>query len=83
VTYQCLEQNRRHLVASSATLNGIDYLEVIDSELPPLDPLRQRTVLVHCFKPIPTFTRANVVIAGGSRITNIVVTWPPPPSSRR
>jgi hypothetical protein len=75
VTYQCLDENRRRLVEASATLNGIDYIEVIDSELPSFDPLRQRTLLVHCFKPISGFTRANVVITGGTRTTNIVVTW--------
>jgi hypothetical protein len=82
MTYHCLEENRRHLVAASATLNGVDYIEVIDSELPSFDPLRQRTLLVHCFKPIPAFTRANVVISGGSRITNIVVTWAAPASPK-
>jgi len=78
--YSCCDANRRDLVAASSTLNGIDYLEIIDGDLPSSDPLRQRTLLVHCLKPIPAFTAANVQITGGERITVIGIDWAAPAS---
>lgn len=79
--FHCCDNLRRDKVAADATLNGIDYLEVIDHELPLLDQLRQRTLLVYCFKPLPpTFSRDNVRITGGERIKNIAVEWAAPAS---
>jgi hypothetical protein len=77
MTYSCCDTLRRDLVAASPTpLNGIDYLEVIDADLPGADPLRQRTLLVHCLKTLGAgFTGANVQISGGERITNVGVVW--------
>ena len=76
MSYSCCDTLRRDLVAASPTLNGIDYLEVLDSDLPVNDPLRQQTLLVHCLKPLPAgLTRANVQITGGERITNVGVLW--------
>ncbi len=77
--FRCCDNLRRDKVAADATLTGIDYLEVIDHELPLLDPLRQRTLLVYCFKPLPAgFSRDNVVITGGERVRNITVEWAAP-----
>src|SRR5262249_52970047 len=57
-------------------------LEVIDRDLPTSDPLRQRTLLVHCLKPLSLgadqLSERNVVIRGGERIKNITVTWAAP-----
>lgn len=79
--FHCCDNLRRDAVAAHATLNGIDYLEVIDHELPIPDPLRQRTLLVYCFKPLPSgFSRDNVVITGGERVNNIAVEWAAPAS---
>lgn len=79
--YACCDRKRRDLVAASATLNGIDYLEVIDRELPELDPLRQRTLLVHCLKPLPaTFSEDNLQLLGGERVQNIEIEWAAPAS---
>ena len=76
MSYSCCDTLRRDLVAASPTLNGIDYLEVIDADLPSADPLRQCTLLVHCLKPLAAgFTRDNVTISGGERITNVGVLW--------
>jgi len=76
MSYSCCDTLRRNLVAASPTLNGIDFLEVIDGDLPSSDPLRQLTLLVHCLKPLPAgLTRANVQISGGERITTIDVVW--------
>ena len=74
--YRCCDLQRRTLVAAHPTLNGIDYLEVIDRDLPDLDPLRQRTLLVHCLKPVPaTLSAANVRVDGGERVRNVDVQW--------
>ncbi|TPQ34845.1 putative baseplate assembly protein [Bradyrhizobium guangdongense] len=74
--FHCCDELRRDKVAAHPTLNGIDYLEVIDHELPLLDPLRQRTLLVYCLKPLPAgFSRGNVVLTGGERVKNITVEW--------
>ncbi|MBR0713540.1 putative baseplate assembly protein [Bradyrhizobium liaoningense] len=74
--FHCCDELRRDKVAAHPTLNGIDYLEVIDHELPLLDPLRQRTLLVYCLKPLPAgFSSGNVVLTGGERVRNIAVEW--------
>ncbi|PZV00219.1 MAG: putative baseplate assembly protein [Cyanobium sp.] len=59
------------------TLNGIDSLEVIDSALPNLDPLRQRTLLLTFLKPIDPaiFTDEQVAIGGGERVRDPAVSW--------
>jgi Baseplate J-like protein len=67
----CPDDARRDLVHGSA-LNGIDFLEVLAS---------QRTLLVHCFKPLPAPSSANaltpdhVVIEGGVRVRDIGAEW--------
>lgn len=74
--YACCDLQRREAVIDDAVLNGIDYLEVIDHDLPDNDPLRQRTLLVHCFKPLPANLSAdNVQLLGGERIANVQVLW--------
>ncbi|MDB5970556.1 MAG: putative baseplate assembly protein [Hydrocarboniphaga sp.] len=79
--YRCCDALRRNLVAAHPTLNGIDYLEVIDRELPEFDALRQRTLLVHCLKPLPAaFSAGNVELLGGERVRNIEVQWASPAS---
>lgn len=74
--FHCCDSLRRDAVAAHATLNGIDYLEIIDHELSLPDPLRQRTLLVYCLKPLPpAFTRANVRLTGGERVKDIEIEW--------
>ena len=74
VQYACEEPTRRIAVRDSPTLNGIDYLEVLDDDAPPGSP-KQRTLLVHCFKPVPALGADNVRIEGGVRVTAIGVEW--------
>lgn len=75
IQYRCQNEKRRQLVKDDATLNGIDFLEVIDREAPSGSP-RQQTLLVHLLKPVPaSFTRDNVKITGGVRITSVQVLW--------
>ena len=84
--YHCCDNLRRNAVAEHATLNGIDYLEVLDREAPP-DPdppherLRQRTLLVRLLKPVPaTIGTENVMIKGGERVHDIGIEWVAPAS---
>lgn len=75
--YFCDNQRRRNIIKNDAaiSINGIDYLEVLDSESPE-EPLRQRTLLVRLLRPVPaTLTRNNVRIEGGVRITPVHVEW--------
>src|SRR5207253_11386872 len=65
---------------------GIDYLEVLDQELPTpsqgsTNPdLRQKVLLLHLFLPVPPDLAAgklsqSLVIQGGVRITNVSTAW--------
>jgi hypothetical protein len=74
--FSCCNENRKSAVLGNAALNGIDYLEVLDSEAPAGVP-RQQTLLVHCLNSLaaPFPAAANVVIAGGERIKLIGIDW--------
>jgi hypothetical protein len=78
--YRCQTPSRAIEVRGHPTLNGIDYLEVLDDDSP-FERLRQRILLVHCFKPIPALTAENVRIEGGVRVTNVGVRWALPAPS--
>ena len=76
--YFCCDETRRNAVKDHPTLNGIDFLDVVDN---PADPPkeRQRTLLVHFLKdlassPPPSFKLENIRIEGGERRRNIAVT---------
>jgi hypothetical protein len=73
--YACCEERRRAALLAHATLNGIDFLEVLDDASLPNEQ-RQRTLFVHFIKPLaPNAPGAeNVRIEGGERITGIAVT---------
>ncbi len=84
--YQCCDLNRKAAVLGNPTLNGINYLEVLDHEAIPLGSPRQQTLLVHCLNKAPTtLTPSNILITGGESITGITAQWicvasaPPPP----
>ena len=65
--YFCNNQFRAQRVRSNPATpgNGIDYLEVLDSDSP-IESLRQRTLLVRLFKPVPnTLQVDNIKIEGG------------------
>jgi hypothetical protein len=83
--YQCCDLNRKAAVLGNPTLNGIDYLEVLDHEAPADSP-RQQTLFVHLLNTAPTdVTPSNILITGGESITGITAVWvcvasaPPPP----
>lgn len=63
----------------SGTPNGIDYLEVLDSDAIPLGLPRQQILLIHCLRAVPaTLTRDNILITGGESITGITADWVAP-----
>jgi hypothetical protein len=72
--YTCCDELRRNAVAASATLNGIDYLEVLDGDAPAGSP-RQQTLLVRCLKPVPALNVENVQLTGGERVRDVKVQW--------
>jgi hypothetical protein len=72
--YTCCDTLRRNAVADHATLNGIDFLEVLDRDAPADSP-RQRTLLIYCLKPVPLLGIDQVQILGGERVRNIRPQW--------
>lgn len=79
--YHCCDQLRRNAVDAHATLNGIDYLEVVDNDAPAFE-LRQLTLLVRLLKPVPaSLTRTNVRIEGGERVRDVGIEWVAPASA--
>lgn len=80
--YNCCNQERKAAILGNPTLNGIDYLEVLDQEAIPLNSPRQQTLLVHCLKSVPTnLVAGNILISGGESITGIVAQWVSPAST--
>jgi hypothetical protein len=72
--YFCCEDRRRSAVQRHPTLNGIDFLEVIDrSDEPQAE--RQRILLLHFIKDLApgSLDTQNIRIEGGERISNIVI----------
>ncbi len=73
--YSCCTERRRNAILEHPTLNGIDFLKVLDSPALPNEQ-RQRTLFVHFIKPLAAnaLNADNVRIEGGERIRNIGVT---------
>lgn len=72
--YFSKDDRRRDIIATQAGLNGIDFLEVLDSPALPLDQ-RQRTLFVHFINDPGALALGpgNVVVEGGERITGIQI----------
>ena len=75
--YACCTPRRLAAVRAAGVLNGIEYVEVSDSEAP-TEALRQRTLFVRLLDPDPTITTTNVTITGGDRIPEVDVEWVAP-----
>lgn len=73
--YFCCDERRLRAVKEAAALNGIEYLEVSDSEAPP--GLRQRTLFVRFLQAPAALSEANVRITGGERIA-VGIEWVAP-----
>jgi hypothetical protein len=80
--YACCKPVRKSYVQGNPTLNGLDYLEVLDSEAPPLGLPRQQTLVLHCLNAVhPALTTDNILITGGESITGITAAWVATPSA--
>ena len=82
--YRCCNENRKAAVLGNPTLNGINYLEVIDREAIGHDSPRQQTLLVHCLNPLSlpsSLAASNILITGGESITGITAQWVAPASA--
>jgi len=79
VIYSCCTENRKAKVKGNLALNGIDFLEVLDTDevTLALGGPRQQTLLIHCLNPLtqPGWSVSNVVISGGESITQIGIDW--------
>lgn len=73
--YHCCDELRRNAVDAHLTLNGIDYLEVLDRGAPAGSP-RQRTLFLRLLKAVPAgFSAHQVRIEGGERERGIRIEW--------
>jgi len=71
----CTYPRRIEVVREHPTLNGIEYLEVVARDAP-TQQLQQKTLLVHCVKPLATVpTKKDVTISGGARVQSIEILW--------
>ncbi len=72
--YSCCDELRRQVVRNHPTLNGIDFLEVIDHTAP-TEAERQRKLKLHFVKPLGALTllTSNIRLEGGERITTFHV----------
>lgn len=76
--YVCGSERRLLAVKRAGLLDGIEYLEVRDTDENNLarKGLRQRTLYVRLLVPVPgTLGPANVVVDGGERIGSVGVEW--------
>ena len=73
--YFCCDEKRRIAVKAHPGLNGIDFLEVLDSPALPQDQ-RQRTLFVHFLKAdgLAALYPENIRFEGGERIRNVAAT---------
>ena len=80
--YACCNTNRKSAVLGNPTLNGLDFLEVLDLEAIPLSLPRQQTLVLHCLKAAPAaLTTDNILITGGESITGIAAAWVATPAT--
>jgi len=74
--YSCCNDPRRAAVLANPTLNGIDFLEVLDHDAIALNSPQQQTLLIHLLKAAPAVIKpANILITGGESITGITAGW--------
>lgn len=75
--YHCCDERRLRAVKEAAAANGVEYVEVSDSEAP-TPALRQRTLFARLLQPAPGLGHANVAVTGGERIPEVAVEWVAP-----
>jgi hypothetical protein len=72
--YFCCDEQRRIALKGHPTLNGIDFLEVVDDPGDPIDQ-QQTTLVLHFINPLApgSLQVSNIVIEGGERVDNVKV----------
>ena len=72
--YFCCDEHRRIALKGHPTLNGIDFLEVVDNITDPIEE-RQTTLIVHFINPLApgSLQLSNIAIEGGERIDDVEV----------
>src|SRR5262245_56311306 len=72
--YFCCDERRRQALLGHPTLNGIDFLEVVDDPGMP-DNDRQRTLLVNFVNPLSAgaLNKTKLRIEGGERIRDVAI----------
>jgi hypothetical protein len=72
--YFCCDERRRQALRGHPTLNGIDFLEVVDDPAMP-DADRQRTLLVNFVNPLAAnaINKTKLRIEGGERIRDVAI----------
>ena len=75
--YFCCDERRREVVRTQGTLNGLEYVEVIDRDAP-AEALRQRTLVLKFLRPPGPLGKSNIRILGGERIEQVQVDWVAP-----
>lgn len=73
--YTCGNALRRGQVLAAGTLNGIDFLEVMDSAAAAIGLPRQTTLLLHFLHPVTGIVASNFIVSGGVRTTDVTVLW--------
>jgi hypothetical protein len=84
--YFCENEKRHNAARQHPTMNGIDYLEVLDSDYNLIfpdeadaalrDSLRQRILIVRLLKSVPSsLDRDNIHLQGGVRLAPVEVLW--------
>ena len=76
--YHCCDRLRRNATAAHPTLNGLDYLEVLDRDLPEAHPFRQRTLFLRFLKPIAGLDENHLRLSGGDRVRDVRIEWARP-----
>jgi len=79
--YSCCTSHRAQYVLGNPLINGLNFLEVLDTEAPPLGLPRQQVLVLHCLNAAPTLTTDNILITGGESITGITAAWVATPST--
>jgi hypothetical protein len=73
--YSCGNLLRRGKVLDASTLNGIDFLEVLDNAAIPVGLPRQTTLLLHFLHPFTGLAAENFILTGGVRTNDVAVMW--------
>ncbi|MDP8888693.1 MAG: baseplate J/gp47 family protein [Thermoproteota archaeon] len=70
----CGSDTRRSAIRNHLTINGIDYIYVLDTESAD-KKFQNPLVMIHCFKEVKALSSSNVHFKGGVRVKGIKASW--------